>query len=455
MRKRLCNKNQLSQFAGICLTSIVLSACGGGAGGSSAVIDDRNNAQLGATSEDVCTVANINRWVDDRMRDTYIYYDQVPVVNLDEYTDQAALLRDLRVLPDIYSSIVDQARDEEIIANSSVTRFGFWLQSASDGKQHFASISGNSPMENAGIQRGDELVAINSVLMEDLTDDQWREFIVGEEGEELTAVFTVRSGTLAPADFSVTKSTYTESTVPYYGTYEQTNNSVGYLQVTAFRGTTEDEIDVAVESLAEAGISELILDLRYNGGGFTRVARKLASQIAGSSFEGEVYSRRIFNDKYSEFNQDFFIEPQSLNLNLSRLIVLATGDTASASETLANGLAPLINVVVIGARSEGKPFTSVSQDFCGLRLNAMSTITTNGADESVLGGMVPTCEVRDDYLAPTESPSDALTGAAFNYIQSGACPSAVQSTVQQPAFQSGVQPVIKGSPQYNAGLRQG
>jgi len=370
------------------------------------------------------------------MRDTYIYYDQVPVVNLDDYTDPAALVRDLRVLPDIYSSVVDQARDEDLIINSSVTRFGFWLQQASDGRQHFATISGNSPMENAGIQRGDELLAINGVPIEEITDEQWNEFVVGEIGEELTAVYTVASGALAPEDFTVTKTTYTESTVPVFGTYEDTNNQVGFLQVNAFRATTADEIDVAVQSLANAGISELILDLRYNGGGFTRVARQLASQIAGQAFVDEVYSSRVFNDKYSEFNTDQVIEPQALNLNLSRLVVLATQDTASASETLINGLSPLIDVVVIGTPTEGKPFTSVAQDFCGKRLNAMSTITTNGVGESVLEGIQPTCTVADDFLAPADSRDDALTGAAFAYLQFGACP-AVQSKVQPLANRQG------------------
>ena len=197
----------------------------------------------------------------------------------------------------------------------------------------------------------------------------------------------------------------------------------------AFRATTADEIDVAVQSLADAGISELILDLRYNGGGFTRVARQLASQIAGQAFVGQVYSSRIFNDKYSDNNVDQLIEPQALNLNLSRLVVLATQDTASASETLINGLAPLIDVVVIGMPTEGKPFTSVAQDYCGKRLNAMSTITTNGVGESVLEGIQPTCTVADDFLAPADSVDDALTGAAFAYLQFGACP-AVQSRLQ-------------------------
>jgi len=359
------------------------------------------------------------------MRDDYIYYDQVPTLNLADYDDPARLVADLRVAPDIYSSVVDQVENELLIVDSNVTRFGFWVQEASDGAFHFADISGNSPMESAGISRGDTLLAINGVDYEDLTRDQYFEFVVGEAGESLTAVFTVQKGDAAPVDISVTKQSYIESTVPVSGTYAQTDDKVGYLRVNAFRGTTTDEINEAMVHLSDSNISELILDLRYNGGGFTRSARALASQIAGSAFEGEVYSRRQFNDKYSDFNTDQLIEPQNITLDLSRVVVLTTLGTASASETLINGLIPFIDVVVIGARTTGKPFTSVAQDYCGKRLNAMSTITTNGAGMSVLGGVIPDCVVEDDFLAASDDPADALTGAAFHYIENSSCPASV------------------------------
>ena len=439
MTRIVTSKTPISRLLGVCFLTATLTACGGSGGGSGNGETENPGlaATAGVSSVDTCSVADINRWVDESMRDTYIYYDQVPVLNLDDYTDPAALVRDLRVSPDIYSSLVDQALDEELIVNSNVTRFGFWLQQASDGRQHFASISGNSPMEDAGIQRGDELLAINGVLIDEITDEQWNEFVVGDVGEELTAVYTIASGNSAPEDISVTKTTYTESTVPVFGTYEETNNQVGFMQVNAFRATTADEIDIAVRSLVDAGISELILDLRYNGGGFTRVARQLASQIVGEAFVDQVYSRRMFNDKYSDFNLDQVIEPQALNLNLSRLVVLTTRNTASASETLINGLAPLIDVAVIGVPTEGKPFTSVAQDFCGKRLNAMSTITTNGVGVNVLEGIQPTCTVVDDFLAPADSLDDALTGAAYSYLQFGGCP-VVQSTRQPLSGQRGL-----------------
>ena len=147
MTKIVTSKTPFSNLIGVCFLTAALTACGGSGGGSSDGDGSARNAEavapgLGATSgvADDCSVAGINRWVDEKMRDTYIYYDQVPVLNLDDYTDPALLVRDLRVSPDIYSSLVDQARDEDLIVNSSVTRFGFWLQQASDGRQHFCLL---------------------------------------------------------------------------------------------------------------------------------------------------------------------------------------------------------------------------------------------------------------------------------------------------------------------------
>lgn len=412
----------------ISLISATLTACGGSSGGDSgdvavgAALGGPSGAPLGNPSVEQCSVADINRWIDARMRDDYLYYDQVPVVNLDDYTDPAKLVADLRVDPDTYSSVVDQQRNVQLIENSTVTRFGFWVRRAGDGVYRFADVSGNSPMQKAGVERGDKLLAVNGVDYETLTREQYQEFVAGEPEESLTAVFTIQKPGAAAIDIEVTKQSYIETTVREYGTYAQTDDQVAYLRVDAFRGTTPEELDEAMANLAAQNISELILDLRYNGGGFTRTARQLASQIAGDAFAGQVYSTMQFNDKYSQNNIELLIERQNVSLGLSRLFVLTTAATASASELLINGLAPLIDVVVIGDQTTGKPFTSVAQDYCGKRLNAMSTITTNGAGDSVLGGITPTCVVADNFLTPTDDINDALTGAAFDYLLSGTCP---------------------------------
>ena len=148
----------------VALMSAAITACGGGSSGASGdILNESDFSAVRDPSVEVCSVTDINMWIESRMRDDYIYYDQVPSVNLADYDNPVQLIADLRVDPDIYSSVVDQAENELVIADSNVTRFGFWVDQASDGAFHFADISGNSPMERAGISRGDTLLAVNGV----------------------------------------------------------------------------------------------------------------------------------------------------------------------------------------------------------------------------------------------------------------------------------------------------
>jgi len=391
--------------------SLFASACvdGGPAGG---------NVGSSAAAGGECSVAAVNQWVDDNMRDYYLYANQVPVVNLTSYATSEELVYALRVDPDVYSYLTDQAQNEALVTNSSVTRFGFFLDPETE---RLISVSRGSPMDLAGAVRGDKITAINGVNYSDITDAQWNEFI-RKPVDDLTATFDLLSVDGTSRTVTVTKASYTEKTVHTYGTRQINGANVGYLRIDSFRQTTAAEINTAVDSFVDAGITELVLDLRYNGGGFTSVALDLASQIVGSAFVGEVYAKHSYNSTYSSYDFVENIEEQALNLNLPRVVVLATRNTASASEMIMNGIAPYIDVVVIGSETNGKPFTSFAQDTCGKRLHAMSSITTNASQVSVLGGIAPTCVVEDDNIYTTDSINDALAGAAFNFIQSGACP---------------------------------
>jgi len=395
--------------------SVFVSACvdGGSAGGNPGSIGNSNTAVDGGE----CSVASVNQWVDDNMRDYYLYANQVPVVNLQSYATSEELVYALRVEPDVYSYLTDQAQNEALVTNSSVTRFGFVLDPDS---QRLISVSRGSPMDVAGAVRGDQITAINGINYPDITDAQWNEFI-RKPVDDLTATFDLLSVDGTSRTITVTKGSYTEQTVHTYGTRQINGANVGYMRIDSFRQTTADEINAAVDSFVDEGISELVLDLRYNGGGFTAVALDLASQIVGSAFVGEVYAKHSYNGTYSDYDFVETIVEQPLNLNLPRVVVLATRNTASASEMIMNGIAPYIDVVVIGSETNGKPFTSFAQDTCGKRLHAMSSITTNSAQVSVLGGIAPTCVVEDNNLYTTDSSNDALAGAAFQYIQSGVC----------------------------------
>lgn len=137
--------------------------------------------------------------------------------------------------------------------------------------------------------------------------------------------------------------------------------------------------------MGDAGIDDLIVDFRYNPGDRTRVAEQFASQIVGSAFDGESFLSRVWNNKYTQFNQTSALEVTTPTLALPRVIVLMTESSASASKAMVNGLGPYINVVVIGGATTGKIFTSNARGYCGKSINAMRSIRTNSVGVSVDG----------------------------------------------------------------------
>jgi len=205
-------------------------------------------------------------------------------------------------------------------------------------------------------------------------------------------------------------------------TLDVNGSKVGYIDSAMFIRTSEEALDEAIATMVEEQPTDIILDFRYNGGGYVYIAQKLAAQLIGPAFTGEVFQNTEFNNKYSQFNRSSEYEPQQLNLSLPRVIILTTGRTASASEAIANNISPYVEVVLIGTETRGKPFASVSNPNCELSLSAMDRITSNQVGETVLGGLQPTCEVADTWLHPKSSPNDSLMGAAISYLTTNTCP---------------------------------
>jgi len=108
------------------------------------------------------------------------------------------------------------------------------------------------------------------------------------------------------------------------------------------------------------------------------------------------------------------------SLGLSRLIVLTTDDTASASERLINSLAPYIEVVTIGSTTLGKPYTSYGRTYCGKTLNAMQTESVNAAGVSVAGCIAADCATTDD-LANNFGTDEGMLKSALDYLSDGSC----------------------------------
>lgn len=167
----------------------------------------------------------------------------------------------------------------------------------------------------------------------------------------------------------LTKSSYTENPIHLVTTYTYGEHIIGYLMYTGFTSNFDTELNDAFAELAAAGVTDLVLDLRYNSGGSVNTSVILSSLVTGQ-FNGQLFIKQRWNDKIqaqlssSQLN-DYFTNKNSdggsLNsLGLSTLYVLTSYQTASASELVINGLDPYIEVKQIGEYTRGKNEFSIT-----------------------------------------------------------------------------------------------
>jgi carboxyl-terminal processing protease len=165
-----------------------------------------------------------------------------------------------------------------------------------------------------------------------------------------------------------------------------------------------------------------VLDLRYDGGGRISVATHLAGLIGGERTRGQTFTRLVHNDKNSRSDFSEVMSVPSQALGLSRLFVITTDNSASASELMINGLRPFMTVTTIGSRTFGKPVGQSPVDFCDKTLAAVTFFTRNSRGEGeYFDGLAADCPAPDDL---TRDLGDALEGSlaeAFQALRNGRC----------------------------------
>jgi len=229
----------------------------------------------------------------------------------------------------------------------------------------------NSPASTMGMERGDIFTRINGTQ---LTDSNYAE-LLGNNSATFGMGY-IENGQLhdSSEEISVVKTEMQENPVYLTTVIEQDSHKIGYLVYNGFRANFNDELNEAIGQLSSQGITDLIIDLRYNGGGAVQTSAYLGSMITGQ-FNGQDFTNLTFNQKTSSNNSTYKFENEgktyndnleengsfALNhLNLNHLYVLTTGGTASASEMLISCLKPYIEVTTIGTQTYGKTVGSIT-----------------------------------------------------------------------------------------------
>lgn len=303
------------------------------------------------------------------------------------------------------------------------------------------AVEPGSPAAAAGIVRGDMLTRVDGVDFVNASDAASVERInagLFPSAAGTSHRFTLqRAGT--PYEVSMTGAEVRVAPVKNVKVIETATGKVGYLTFDTFNAVSEKQLIDAFITLRDAGVSDLVLDIRYNGGGLLYVASQLAYMIAGpAATSGKVFERSQYNDKIGPQDPIMFrstawgfesADPVRSGtplpyLGLKRVTVLSTEGTCSASESVINGLRGAdVEVIQIGGTTCGKPYGFTPVPNCG---TTYFSIEFKGVNHKGFGdftdGFAPTCRVSDDLSRAVGDPAEGLLAAALAYRATNACP---------------------------------
>jgi carboxyl-terminal processing protease len=479
----------------LCITAVgvALAGCGGGGAGggggspagvtgsSSAIFAQQCDPANPLAPTKVGSLSTEKQWLRAYMDEAYLWYREIPAVdaNAAAFTLPASTV-DGRGVPQSLSNYLQAlktpattasgARRDQFsftysssewqkLSQSGVT-FGYGIEwaaitSAPPRKFVVAYTEPGSPAGTAGVLRGAELIAVDG-----------NDFVSGNNVAALNAglfpkvsgethSFTLRDvGAATTRTVTLTSGDVAKVPVQNVKTLATANGTIGYLTFNDHIATSEAQLIAAVNQLKAANIQDLVLDVRYNGGGYLYIASALSYMIAGPTpTAGKPFETLRHNDKRSGENRASAFETQSCNLgsdfrcsnrqalptlNLRKVYILTSGDTCSASESIINGLRGVdVQVHLIGSKTCGKPYGFVAKDNCGVSYFPIEFQGVNAKDfgdyadgfipgTGALPTNVPGCAAADDYSKALGDPAEGMLSAALRYRASGdtSCPAA-------------------------------
>lgn len=406
---------------------------------TSALLWSSSATAQGAPSN--CSVVSQNLYVRDQLNDIYLWYQFLPSVNAASYASPEAYLDAVRYRPidNSYSYITSAAANTAFYGESQFVGLGFsW--SIINNEMRVLQVYAESPASEGGLGRGHRIVQVNGQSVDPLIANGTigNAFGASEIGVSVDLVFETRAGERKQA--RMTKRVTTIPTVSLTRVFDVGGKRVGYIFFRNFVTPSYAALDEAFAALRDAGADELVLDLRYNGGGLVDVAVHLSSLIGGPTTAGKVLATYAHNSKNTALNKTLRFETVNRPLNLSQLVVIATRSSASASELVVNALRPYMPVAIIGDTTYGKPVGQYAITFCDKVLAPVSFSLKNANNQGdYFDGLPATCGAADDPTHDLGDSSEASLAEALTYIRTGACsPGAARLSTalraQRPAF---------------------
>jgi C-terminal processing protease CtpA/Prc len=355
-----------------------------------------------------CQQEDRNQFIYDVLKDSYLWSDKVGDINISLDVDDTTFLDNfLYKEKDKFSFIISKELFDEQFHSGVAKDLGFLTTQRESASGEIETIVAfvypNSPAAKAGLKRSDRIQSVE--------ENQFR--IEHQSGEIETIM--------------IEEERYDVRNVLYASIYTINQKKVGYFLLKSFVGPQIDAaLDKTFAEFKAQGVSELIVDLRYNGGGLLDIAAHLGTLIGGQKVAGHILQYNRYNKKYSQLNSSTRFDAMLPSaLQLDKVLFITTSNSASASESLINGLRASVNhmkVVTIGTSTYGKPYGMHTIAYCDKVL-----VPIHFADENSDGiggfvdGLAPTCYAQEQLQHDFTDLNETLLQHALYYIENETC----------------------------------
>jgi carboxyl-terminal processing protease len=370
-----------------------------------------------------CTIPGQNLFVRNTLQDIYLWYKDLPDPDPALFDSPEAYLEAVRFRPldTSFSYITTESASDAFFSDSQFIGLGIGLKF--EGQElRLTEVYPQSPAYDAGLRRGYRVLAINGVSVEDLIAQGELGGAFGPSEIGVHTVVRFRDLAGVEGEASMIKRLVTIPTVSDTRVLDVDGKKVGYLVFRNFVTPSNAALTTAFSQLRAQGASELVLDLRYNGGGLVSVAQNLGGLIGGTATAGQTFVHFVHNDKNSFRDTTYLFPALAASLNLSRVVVIATHASASASELVINSLRPFMPVTVVGDATYGKPVGQYGFRFCAKVLYPVAFSGKNAREEGdYFGGIPADCRAADDLEHTLGDAAEASLAESLQFLATGSC----------------------------------
>ena len=426
--------------------SLILSGCGGDSGNATPTAGGSSG---GGGNIAQCSLLDRQNWAFAQLGEWYLFpetlpatLDPAPYATVDAYIDALTATARSQRRDRFFTYLTSIAKENAFNTSGASAGIGIRLSTDANTKKAFVSESfEGAPGLNAGIDRGDEIVAIGDTpaALRTVADIITAEGVagvttaLGPTTAGVTRTLRLTSPAGVTRDVTVTKADYALSPVSSrYGAkiIDDNGRKVGYLNLRTFISSADPQLRTAFDQFRAAGITDFIIDFRYNGGGLVSTAELLGDLLGGNRSSFDIFSQTTFRPEKASQNSVKRFARQSQSVSPVSIAFIGTGATASASELVINAFVPYLGTKagLIGANTYGKPVGQVALDrpACDDRLRAIAFSLRNSANsdayyDGLATAVKASCAAGDDVKYQLGDPQEASTRQALDFLAGKAC----------------------------------